>query len=101
VDGAPGAADASEDVVVGRASGDAAAELDAEDGGTIGTLDAEADAGAADGVVLDAEAPPLAAPAPTGAGAVSAAPQSSQYSAPAGFSCWQTWQTLIGHRSLS
>jgi hypothetical protein len=38
------------------------------------------------------DAPPLDTPAPTGTGAatLSAAPQSSQYSAPAGLSCWQT-----------
>jgi len=39
--------------------------------------------------------PPLDTPAPTGAGTLNAAPQSSQYSAPAGFSFWQTWQIVM------
>jgi hypothetical protein len=50
-------------------------------------------AAAPDELVVPADAPPPAGPAPTrlGVGAASrAAPQSSQYSAPRGFSFWQT-----------
>jgi hypothetical protein len=58
-----------------------------------------ADDGAAEVAASDTPAPPLDTPAPTGAATLSAAPQSSQYSAPAGFSFWQTWQIVIGHLS--
>jgi hypothetical protein len=63
--------------------GDAAAELDDDVGGTVGT------AGAVEAADVELAAPPPETPAPTGVGAatLSAAPQSSQYSAPAGFSC--------------
>jgi hypothetical protein len=82
-------------------SGAAAADEDNDDGGTVGTFGAADDCGDAPVPLFDvppaAEPPPLDAPTPTGdgTGALSAAPQSSQYSAPAGFSFWQTWQIVM------
>jgi hypothetical protein len=90
--GVPGIADADGVPGIGGDDGvpGAAAADDEDDGGAVGTsFTSGACAGDDDGPLPtapgSADRPPET-PAPTGVDAFSAAPQSSQYSAPAGFS---------------